>query len=170
MVQNRLWAAQTLPYLRVGWQKFRELSVGIAAGPRKGWSLSRQGEAGSEASVPVLCGSGFRMGMGRPLCSASRGGLPVIRFTQSWAGNSDIKLPTWPPQLLQTTNNSPMNSKPQQIKMQSTKKGPLSKREEGGPSGMPAAGGPSAGEDASSLGATQAATSSGLQPQVSRAS
>lgn len=54
--------------------------------------------------------------------------------------------------------------------MQSTKKGPLSKREEGGPSGTPAAGGPSAGEEASSLGTTQAATSSGLQPQVSRAS
>ncbi|KAK7804242.1 hypothetical protein U0070_019366 [Myodes glareolus] len=67
--------------------------------------------------------------------------------------------------LLQTTNNSPMNSKPQQIKMQSTKKGPLSKREEGGPSGTPVAGGPSAGEEASSLGTTQAATSSGLQPQ-----
>lgn len=63
-----------------------------------------------------------------------------------------------------------MNSKPQQIKMQSTKKGPLSKREEGGPSGVPAAGPPSTGDEASSLGTTQAATSSGLQPQVSRAS
>lgn len=35
--------------------------------------------------------------------------------------------------LLQTTNNSPMNSKPPQIKMQSTKRGPLTKREEGAP-------------------------------------
>lgn len=67
--------------------------------------------------------------------------------------------------LLQTTNNSPMNSKPQQIKMQSTKKGPLSKREEGGPCGVPAAGGPPTGDEASSLGTAQAASTSGLQPQ-----
>uniref|UniRef100_A0A8B9WC57 GTP-binding protein 1 n=1 Tax=Bos mutus grunniens TaxID=30521 RepID=A0A8B9WC57_BOSMU len=69
--------------------------------------------------------------------------------------------------LLQTTNNSPMNSKPQQIKMQSTKKGPLPKREEGGPSGGPTVGGPPPGDEACSLGATQLAASSSLQPQVS---
>ncbi|KAM6162460.1 GTP-binding protein 1 isoform 2-T2 [Erethizon dorsatum] len=67
--------------------------------------------------------------------------------------------------LLQTTNNSPMNSKPQQIKMQSTKKGPLSKREEGGQSGGPAAGAASPGDEALSLGAGQLSVSSGLQPQ-----
>ncbi|EGW01685.1 GTP-binding protein 1 [Cricetulus griseus] len=67
--------------------------------------------------------------------------------------------------LLQTTNNSPMNSKPQQIKMQSTKKGPPSKREEGGPPGVPAAGVTPTGDEASSLGTTQAATCSSLQPQ-----
>ncbi|XP_053545412.1 GTP-binding protein 1 [Bombina bombina] len=32
--------------------------------------------------------------------------------------------------LLQSTNNLPMNSKPQQVKMQSTKKGPLTKKDE----------------------------------------
>ncbi|XP_039319206.1 GTP-binding protein 1 isoform X2 [Saimiri boliviensis] len=67
--------------------------------------------------------------------------------------------------LLQTTNNSPMNSKPQQIKMQSTKKGPLVKRDEGGPSGGPAVGAPPLGDEASSLGAGQPAASSNLQPQ-----
>ncbi|KAF6118917.1 GTP binding protein 1 [Phyllostomus discolor] len=65
--------------------------------------------------------------------------------------------------LLQTTNNSPMNSKPQQIKMQSTKKGPLSKREDG-PSGGPALGVPPPGDEACSLGASQSALSSSLQP------
>uniref|UniRef100_A0A8C9D0X9 GTP-binding protein 1 n=2 Tax=Felidae TaxID=9681 RepID=A0A8C9D0X9_PANLE len=69
--------------------------------------------------------------------------------------------------LLQTTNNSPMNSKPQQIKMQSTKKGPLAKREEGGPSGGPAVGAPPPGDEACSLGTVQPALSSGLQAQVS---
>ncbi|XP_073738856.1 GTP-binding protein 1 isoform X3 [Callorhinus ursinus] len=68
--------------------------------------------------------------------------------------------------LLQTTNNSPMNSKPQQIKMQSTKKGPLTKREEGGPSGGPAVGAPPTGDEACSLGAVQPALSSSLQPQL----
>uniref|UniRef100_A0A8C2SK76 GTP-binding protein 1 n=1 Tax=Capra hircus TaxID=9925 RepID=A0A8C2SK76_CAPHI len=67
--------------------------------------------------------------------------------------------------LLQTTNNSPMNSKPQQIKMQSTKKGPPPKREEGAPSGGPTVGGPPPGDEACSLGATQLAASSSLQPQ-----
>ncbi|XP_054997112.1 GTP-binding protein 1 [Sorex araneus] len=67
--------------------------------------------------------------------------------------------------LLQTTNNSPMNSKPQQIKMQSTKKGPLTKREEGGPSGGLAGGVPPPGEDASSLGAAQPSAPGSLQPQ-----
>uniref|UniRef100_G1U6D0 GTP-binding protein 1 n=1 Tax=Oryctolagus cuniculus TaxID=9986 RepID=G1U6D0_RABIT len=64
--------------------------------------------------------------------------------------------------LLQTTNNSPMNSKPPQIKMQSTKRGPLTKREEGGPSGGPAAGAPLPGDEAAPPGASQ---SSGLLPQ-----
>lgn len=76
-------------------------------------------------------------------------------------------LPPWLLQLLQTTNNSPMNSKPQQIKMQSTKKGPLTKREEGGPSGGPAVGAPPPGDEACSLGAAQPAASSSLQLQVS---
>ncbi|XP_033260972.1 GTP-binding protein 1 isoform X4 [Orcinus orca] len=67
--------------------------------------------------------------------------------------------------LLQTTNNSPMNSKPQQIKMQSTKKGPLPKREEGGPSGGPAVGAPPTGDEACSLAAAQPAASGSLQPQ-----
>ncbi|XP_028934630.1 GTP-binding protein 1 isoform X1 [Ornithorhynchus anatinus] len=69
--------------------------------------------------------------------------------------------------LLQTSNHSPMNSKPQQIKMQPTKKGPpLSKREDGGlPSGL-AAGGPAVGEEAPPLGAAQPAPSGALQPQT----
>ncbi|XP_070109733.1 GTP-binding protein 1 isoform X3 [Equus caballus] len=67
--------------------------------------------------------------------------------------------------LLQTTNNSPVNSKPQQIKMQSTKKGPLTKREDGGSAGGPAVGAPPPGDEACSLGAAQPATSSSLQPQ-----
>ncbi|XP_033721921.1 GTP-binding protein 1 isoform X5 [Tursiops truncatus] len=67
--------------------------------------------------------------------------------------------------LLQTTNNSPMNSKPQQIKMQSTKKGPLPKREEGGPSGGPAVGAPPTGDEACSVAAAQPAASGSLQPQ-----
>lgn len=75
--------------------------------------------------------------------------------------------PPWLLQLLQTTNNSPMNSKPQQIKMQSTKKGPLTKREDGGSAGGPAVGAPPPGDEACSLGAAQPATSSSLQPQVS---
>lgn len=73
----------------------------------------------------------------------------------------------WLLQLLQTTNNSPMNSKPQQIKMQSTKKGPLSKREDGGLSGGPAVGVPPPGDEACSLGAAPSAASSSLQPMVS---
>ncbi|XP_036108325.1 GTP-binding protein 1 isoform X1 [Molossus molossus] len=68
--------------------------------------------------------------------------------------------------LLQTTNNSPMNSKPQQIKMQSTKKGPLTKREDGGASGGPAVGVPPPGDEAGSLGAAQSAASSSLQPTL----
>ncbi|KAG8511166.1 GTP-binding protein 1 [Galemys pyrenaicus] len=68
--------------------------------------------------------------------------------------------------LLQTTNNSPMNSKPQQIKMQSTKKGPLTKREDGGPSGGPAGGAPPPGEESCSLGTAQPAASSSLQAQL----
>ncbi|XP_026267258.2 GTP-binding protein 1 isoform X1 [Urocitellus parryii] len=67
--------------------------------------------------------------------------------------------------LLQTTNNSPMNSKPQQIKMQSTKKGPLTKREEGGPSGGLAVGAALPGDEASSLAMGQPAAASSLQPQ-----
>uniref|UniRef100_A0A452IHZ8 Uncharacterized protein n=1 Tax=Gopherus agassizii TaxID=38772 RepID=A0A452IHZ8_9SAUR len=68
--------------------------------------------------------------------------------------------------LLQTTNNSPMNSKPQQIKMQSTKKGPLTKREDGVPQSGTAAGGALVGDDATSSGATPAVPSSALQPKV----
>lgn len=60
-----------------------------------------------------------------------------------------------------------MNSKPQQIKMQSTKKGPLTKREDGGPPGGPAIGVPPPGDEAGSLGAAQSAASSSLQPTVS---
>uniref|UniRef100_A0A452IIQ2 GTP-binding protein 1 n=1 Tax=Gopherus agassizii TaxID=38772 RepID=A0A452IIQ2_9SAUR len=67
--------------------------------------------------------------------------------------------------LLQTTNNSPMNSKPQQIKMQSTKKGPLTKREDGVPQSGTAAGGALVGDDATSSGATPAVPSSALQAQ-----
>uniref|UniRef100_G3UDZ3 GTP-binding protein 1 n=1 Tax=Loxodonta africana TaxID=9785 RepID=G3UDZ3_LOXAF len=67
--------------------------------------------------------------------------------------------------LLQTTNNSPMNSKPQQIKMQSTKKGPLSRREEGGPAGGPSVGVPPPGDTATSLGAAQPSAAGSLQPQ-----
>ncbi|XP_011352701.1 GTP-binding protein 1 [Pteropus vampyrus] len=66
--------------------------------------------------------------------------------------------------LLQTTNNSPMNSKPQQIKMQSTKKGPLSKREDGGLSGGSAVGVPPPGDEGCSLGAAPSAAPSSLQP------
>lgn len=73
----------------------------------------------------------------------------------------------WLPQLLQTTNNSPMNSKPQQIKMQSTKKGPLTKRDEGVPPGGPVVGAAAPGDEVASLGAAQPAASSGLLPQVS---
>uniref|UniRef100_A0A8C3IH62 GTP-binding protein 1 n=1 Tax=Chrysemys picta bellii TaxID=8478 RepID=A0A8C3IH62_CHRPI len=68
--------------------------------------------------------------------------------------------------LLQTTNNSPMNSKPQQIKMQSTKKGPLTKREDGVPQSGTAAGGALVGDDATSSGATPAVPSSALQAQT----
>uniref|UniRef100_A0A674IIC9 GTP-binding protein 1 n=3 Tax=Terrapene triunguis TaxID=2587831 RepID=A0A674IIC9_9SAUR len=67
--------------------------------------------------------------------------------------------------LLQTTNNSPMNSKPQQIKMQSTKKGPLTKREDGVPQSGTAAAGALVGDDATSSGATPAVPSSALQAQ-----
>lgn len=68
---SKTGSGQPRPYFRSRVAEVqRALSVGIAAGPRKGWSLSRQGEAGNEASVPVLCGPGLRMGMGRPLCSA----------------------------------------------------------------------------------------------------
>ncbi|NXD13132.1 GTPB1 protein, partial [Nothocercus nigrocapillus] len=66
--------------------------------------------------------------------------------------------------LLQTTNNSPMNSKPQQIKMQSTKKGALTKREDGVPAlGTAAPGGPPAGDEAPSTAAAPL-TPTALQP------
>ncbi|XP_026696995.1 GTP-binding protein 1 isoform X2 [Athene cunicularia] len=65
--------------------------------------------------------------------------------------------------LLQTTNNSPMNSKPQQIKMQSTKKGAVTKREDGVPPAGTAAGGPLAGDEASST-AIAPLTPTALQP------
>uniref|UniRef100_A0A8B9UJ68 GTP-binding protein 1 n=1 Tax=Anas zonorhyncha TaxID=75864 RepID=A0A8B9UJ68_9AVES len=65
--------------------------------------------------------------------------------------------------LLQTTNNSPMNSKPQQIKMQSTKKGAVTKREEGVPPLGMAAGGPPAGDEAPSTAAAPP-TPTALQP------
>ncbi|XP_061495116.1 GTP-binding protein 1 isoform X1 [Rhineura floridana] len=68
--------------------------------------------------------------------------------------------------LLQTTNNSPMNSKPQQIKMQSTKKGPLTKREEGGAQAGVAAVSPTVTDDAVSLGAAPSAPPNAQQPQV----
>ncbi|XP_020643345.3 GTP-binding protein 1 isoform X1 [Pogona vitticeps] len=67
--------------------------------------------------------------------------------------------------LLQTTNNSPMNSKPQQIKMQSTKKGPLTKREEGGAQAGTATASPTVAEDAVSVGAVPSAPSGAQQPQ-----
>ncbi|KAJ6658983.1 hypothetical protein lerEdw1_019620 [Lerista edwardsae] len=67
--------------------------------------------------------------------------------------------------LLQTTNNSPMNSKPQQIKMQSTKKGPLTKREEGGAQAGMVAASPAVADEAVSAGAAPAAPSSAQQPQ-----
>ncbi|XP_066040230.1 GTP-binding protein 1 isoform X2 [Chamaea fasciata] len=65
--------------------------------------------------------------------------------------------------LLQTTNNSPMNSKPQQIKMQSTKKGAVTKREDGVPAAGTAAGGPAAGDEALSTAAAPL-TPTALQP------
>ncbi|XP_059328280.1 GTP-binding protein 1 isoform X1 [Ammospiza nelsoni] len=65
--------------------------------------------------------------------------------------------------LLQTTNNSPMNSKPQQIKMQSTKKGAVTKREDGVPAAGMAAGGPAAGDEAPSTAAAPL-TPTALQP------
>ncbi|XP_018862247.1 GTP-binding protein 1 isoform X5 [Parus major] len=65
--------------------------------------------------------------------------------------------------LLQTTNNSPMNSKPQQIKMQSTKKGAVTKREDGVPATGTAAGGPAAGDEAPSTAAAPL-TPTALQP------
>ncbi|NXA83808.1 GTPB1 protein, partial [Thryothorus ludovicianus] len=65
--------------------------------------------------------------------------------------------------LLQTTNNSPMNSKPQQIKMQSTKKGAVTKREDGVPAAGMAAGGPAAGDEVPSTAAAPL-TPTALQP------
>uniref|UniRef100_A0A8D0F984 GTP binding protein 1 n=1 Tax=Strix occidentalis caurina TaxID=311401 RepID=A0A8D0F984_STROC len=65
--------------------------------------------------------------------------------------------------LLQTTNNSPMNSKPQQIKMQSTKKGAVTKREDGVPPAGTAAGGPLAGDESPSTAAAPL-TPTALQP------
>ncbi|KAL9854871.1 LOW QUALITY PROTEIN: GTP-binding protein 1 [Geothlypis trichas] len=65
--------------------------------------------------------------------------------------------------LLQTTNNSPMNSKPQQIKMQSTKKGAVTKREDGVTAAGMAAGGPAAGDEAPSTAAAPL-TPTALQP------
>ncbi|XP_067998560.1 GTP-binding protein 1 isoform X2 [Melanerpes formicivorus] len=65
--------------------------------------------------------------------------------------------------LLQTTNNSPMNSKPQQIKMQSTKKGAVTKREDGVPPAGTAAGGPPVGDEAPSTSAVPL-TPTALQP------
>ncbi|KAG8138135.1 hypothetical protein E2320_004063 [Naja naja] len=67
--------------------------------------------------------------------------------------------------LLQTTNNSPMNSKPQQIKMQSTKKGPLTKREESGPQAGTAVLTSPVAEDAASLATVASAPSGAQQPQ-----
>lgn len=61
-----------------------------------------------------------------------------------------------------------MNSKPQQIKMQSTKKGPLTKREEGGAqAGIPVLTSTVA-EDAASLAAVAPAPSGAQQPQVDK--
>lgn len=59
-----------------------------------------------------------------------------------------------------------MNSKPQQIKMQSTKKGAVTKREEGVPPLGLAAGGPPAGDEAPSTAAAPP-TPTALQPSVS---
>lgn len=59
-----------------------------------------------------------------------------------------------------------MNSKPQQIKMQSTKKGPLTKREEGGAQAGMVAVSPAVADEAVSAGAAPAAPSSAQQPQV----
>lgn len=72
-------------------------------------------------------------------------------------------------QLLQTTNNSPMNSKPQQIKMQSTKKGALTKREDGVPPVGMATGGPLVGDEPPSTAAAPP-TPTALQPSVSKGS
>lgn len=58
-----------------------------------------------------------------------------------------------------------MNSKPQQIKMQSTKKGPLTKREEGGAQAGVVAVSPAVADEAVSAGATPAAPLSAQQPQ-----
>uniref|UniRef100_A0A0K8S1M8 GTP-binding protein 1 n=1 Tax=Crotalus horridus TaxID=35024 RepID=A0A0K8S1M8_CROHD len=68
--------------------------------------------------------------------------------------------------LLQTTNNSPMNSKPQQIKMQSTKKGPLTKREESGAQAGIAVLTSTVAEDAASLATVAPAPSGAQQPQA----
>ncbi|XP_009074240.1 PREDICTED: GTP-binding protein 1-like, partial [Acanthisitta chloris] len=65
--------------------------------------------------------------------------------------------------LLQTTNNSPMNSKPQQIKMQSTKKGAVTKREDGVAATGMAAGGSPAGDETPSTAAAPL-TPTALQP------
>lgn len=59
-----------------------------------------------------------------------------------------------------------MNSKPQQIKMQSTKKGAVTKREDGVPAAGMAAGGPAAGDEAPST-AAALLTPTALQPLVS---
>lgn len=59
-----------------------------------------------------------------------------------------------------------MNSKPQQIKMQSTKKGAVTKREDGVPATGTAAGGPAAGDEAPSTAAAPL-TPTALQPLVS---
>lgn len=56
-----------------------------------------------------------------------------------------------------------MNSKPQQIKMQSTKKGAVTKREDGVPPVGMAAGGPPAGDEAPSTAAAPP-TPTALQP------
>lgn len=59
-----------------------------------------------------------------------------------------------------------MNSKPQQIKMQSTKKGAVMKREDGVPAAGTAAGGPAAGDEVPSTAAAPL-TPTALQPLVS---
>ncbi|XP_072277191.1 GTP-binding protein 1 isoform X2 [Pyxicephalus adspersus] len=64
--------------------------------------------------------------------------------------------------LLQSTNNLPMNSKPQQVKMQSTKKSPLGKKDEASP-------GTAAVEEvppAANVGATSGATGLQAQPKT----